>query len=202
MKPMKTTKTTKTTKTLALAAALTSVLAAPAAARQHAPDMDHAAHAAASGASRAGLPTMPGQDAYGAIGEIVRILRADPATDWSRVDLEALRQHLIDMNAVTLGARVARRDVAGGLEMQVTGEGRATDAIRRMTASHGRQLASHGLRAVSEPIPGGARFTVTAADASDAKLVAMIRGLGFIGIMTLGDHHMPHHLMIARGERH
>ena len=199
---MKTLKTTKTLAAAALAAALTSTLAMPAAAQQHGPGMDHAAHAAAGGTAASGLPTLPGQDAYGAIGEIVRLLRADPSTDWSKVDLEALRQHLIDMNAVTLGARVARREVAGGLEMEVTGEGRATDAIRRMTTSHGRQLAPLGLRATSEPIAGGARFTVTAADASDEKLVTMIRGMGFIGIMTLGDHHMPHHLMIAKGERH
>ena len=43
-------------------------------------------------------PPMPGQDAFGAIQEIVQILDADPKTDWSKVDLEALRQHLIDMD--------------------------------------------------------------------------------------------------------
>ena len=47
------------------------------------------------------VPTMPGQDAFGAIQEIVRILEADPKTDWSKVNLEALRQHLIDMKDVT-----------------------------------------------------------------------------------------------------
>ena len=36
-------------------------------------------------------PTMPGQDTFGAIQEIVRILEADPKTDWSKVNLEALR---------------------------------------------------------------------------------------------------------------
>ena len=41
-------------------------------------------------------PTMPGQDAFGAIQEIVQILEADPKTDWSKVELEGLRQHLID----------------------------------------------------------------------------------------------------------
>src|ERR1700746_480633 len=49
-------------------------------------------------------PTMPGQDAFGAIQEIVQILDADPKTDWSKVDLEALRQHLIDMNEAKLRA--------------------------------------------------------------------------------------------------
>jgi hypothetical protein len=54
------------------------------------------------------IPTMPGQAAFGAIQEIVRLLEADPNTDWSKVDLEALRQHLIDMNDVTLKANARR----------------------------------------------------------------------------------------------
>ncbi len=187
-----------------VATALASSLAAPASAQQpmpqHTPGMDHAAHAAA--ARGGALPTMPGQDAYGAIAEVVRLLEADSTTDWSRVDLERLRQHLIDMNELTLRSRVVQRAVPGGVEMVVTGEGRAADAIRRMTASHGAQLARYGMRAESRPIEAGARFTVVAADPSDAKLVAKLRALGFIGIMTTGDHHMPHHLAMARGASH
>ncbi|WP_419694904.1 hypothetical protein ACN2CC_32530 [Mesorhizobium muleiense] len=62
-----------------------------------------------------GTPTMPGQDAFGAIQEIVRMLEADPETDWSKIDLEALRQHLIDMNEVTLKADAAATPIEGGL---------------------------------------------------------------------------------------
>lgn len=51
-----------------------------------------------------GQPTSPGQDAFGAIQEIVSILDLDPNTDWSKVDIAALREHLIDMNEVTLHA--------------------------------------------------------------------------------------------------
>ena len=75
---------------------------------------------------------MPGQDAFGAIQEIVQILDADPKTDWSKVNLEALRQHLIDMNVVTLKADAAARPVDGGLEIAVTGSGRTLAAIQRM----------------------------------------------------------------------
>ena len=53
-------------------------------------------------------PTLPGQDAFGALQEIVSILEADPHTDWSKVNLEALREHLIDMNEVTLRADAVR----------------------------------------------------------------------------------------------
>jgi hypothetical protein len=61
-------------------------------------------------------PTLPGQDAFEAIQEIVRILEANPKTDWSKVDLEALRQHLIDMNEVTLKSDEAAKPIAGGIK--------------------------------------------------------------------------------------
>jgi hypothetical protein len=61
----------------------------------------HGGHTTRTGMA---APIMPGQDAFGAIQEIVRILEADPNTDWTQFNLQALRQHLIDMNAVTLKA--------------------------------------------------------------------------------------------------
>jgi hypothetical protein len=44
------------------------------------------------------VPQLSGQDAFGAIQEIVGMLEADPATDGSKVDIDALRDHLLDMN--------------------------------------------------------------------------------------------------------
>jgi hypothetical protein len=160
--------------------------------------VDHAAHHP-TGRVGTAMPTLAGQDAYGAIAEIVRILEADSTTDWSKVDIEALRQHLIDMSEVTLRSAVVQRPIEGGLEVEVTGQGRTRDAIRAMTSAHARELASYGIVARSDSIPGGARFTVVARDAGDARLVAKIRGLGFIGLMTVGDHHAAHHLALARG---
>jgi hypothetical protein len=149
----------------------------------------------------AGAPTLPGQDAFGAIAEIVRILDADTQTDWSRVDLERLRQHLIDMNEVVLHATVSASPVDAGLAMDVTGAARTEQAIRGMVVPHAAELAAMpGLAAKTEPIPGGIRLTVTARDAHDAKAVARVRGLGFIGLLTLGAHHQPHHLAMARGQ--
>ena len=52
----------------------------------------------------------------------------------------------------------------------------------------------------TEPIPGGLRLTVTARDAEDARTVARIRGLGFVGLLVQGGHHGPHHLAMAKGE--
>lgn len=151
--------------------------------------------------SAAGEPTLPGQDAFGAISEIVRILDADPNTDWDKVDLERLRQHLIDMNEVVLRAQVKASAVAGGLGMEVTGTGRTEQAIRAMVVPHAAELDQMpGLAATVDPIPGGVRLTVTARDSADARTVTRVRGLGFIGLLTLGAHHQPHHLAMARGE--
>ena len=85
-------------------------------------------------------PTMPGQDAFGAIQEIVRILEADPKTDWSKVNLEALRQHLIDMNEVTLKADAVTKPIDGGMEVTVTGTERTVEAIQRMVPAQAHQV--------------------------------------------------------------
>jgi hypothetical protein len=147
------------------------------------------------------VPTLPGQDAFGAIQEVVRILEADPATDWSKVNLERLRQHLIDMNEVTLRSEVKSDAVPGGLAMDVTGTGRTEQAILRMLVPHAAELSRMPeWSAQTDPIQGGLRLTVTAKNPDDAKTVARIRGLGFIGLLTEGIHHQPHHLAMAKGE--
>jgi hypothetical protein len=144
------------------------------------------------------VPTMPGQAAFGAIQEIVRLLEADPNTDWSKVDLEPLRQHLIDMNDVTLKANASAKPVDGGLEIAVTGEGRTIAAIQRMVPAHAEELdRMNGWSAKTELLPDGVLLTVTA---SDPKEIQHIRGLGFIGLLVSGSHHQPHHLGMAKGE--
>ena len=146
-------------------------------------------------------PVLPGQDAFGAIAEIVRLLEADPATDWSRVDLERLRQHLIDMNEVVLRATVRSRPDPAGLAMDITGAPRTERAIRAMVAPHALELDGMSeWTARTKQIPGGLRLTVTARAPEDAKTVARIRGLGFVGLLVQGGHHGPHHLAMARGE--
>ena len=148
-------------------------------------------------------PTAGGQYAFATISEIVKILKADATTDWSKVNLEALRQHLIDMDDVTMRANVVSRNVAGGLQMDITGTGRTAAAIKRMVKSHAHVLEEHTpYQPVLKDIAGGVRLTVTAKDTSSASTVVMIRGLGFAGIMVEGDHHAEHHLMMARGMSH
>lgn len=160
-----------------------------------------APHGHSMGHPGPGVPVLPGQDAFGAIQEIVRILEADPATDWTKVNLERLRQHLIDMNEVTLRAVVKAEPVPAGLRMDITGTGRTEQAIRTMVGPHTHELNQmQEWSAKAEVIPGGLRLTVVATDPADAKTVARIRGLGFIGLLVQGAHHQPHHLAMARGE--
>ncbi len=158
---------------------------------QHTPGMQHPA---------AAVPKEGGQSALTAIAEIVKMLDADPRTDWSKVNIEALRQHLIDMDEVTMRAAVRTESVDGGAAFVVTGSGRTLEAIRRMTRSRAQTGdTSGGVRMSVAEVPGGVRFTAVAANPSDARAVARIRGLGFIGVVALGDHHAPHHLGIANG---
>ena len=56
-----------------------------------------------------------------------------------------------------------------------------------------------GLTWVTQEIAEGVTVTVTSTTPGDVKSVARIRGLGFIGLMTVGEHHTRHHLGVARG---
>jgi hypothetical protein len=152
----------------------------------------HGQQSAATGTS-----TMPGQDAFGTIQEIVQILQSDPKTDWSKVNIDGLRQHLIDMNEVTLHAAAAQRVIDNGVEITVTGEGRALEAIKRMVPAHVNELHEIGWSAKSEDLSNGVKLTVLA---SEAQPLTKLKALGFMGIMVQGGHHQPHHLMMARGQ--
>ena len=166
----------------------------------HGMQMDGAAMPASppTGAAAPMVPTEPGQGAFGALQQIVQILEADPHTDWSKVNLDALREHLIDMDRVTLDAHARVRHIPGGNRIDVTGTGRTLAAIRRLVPEEAMHLnGMHGWRLVAVRTRDGVILTVTT---SDPKQVAMIRGLGFAGILASGDFHPRHHLEIARGE--
>lgn len=167
-------------RTLSLALA---VLAAPASFAQH----HHGG---------AGAPTEAGQSAFAAITEIVAILEADPATDWSKVSIDALRRHLADMDNVVLHATAIAEPVPGGARFTVTGEGRVADSIRRMAPAQAAMIdGMNGWKVRAELRSNGALVTVTGAPADEAR----IRGLGYFGLLTMGSHHQPHHLMMAKG---
>jgi hypothetical protein len=163
------------------------------AAERHA--MNHAGQHEMQGPG-AGL-VEPGQGAFGAIAEIVALLEADPETDWRRVDIEALRAHLIDMNALTLGAMAETVMQDDRVVFRVTGEGAALRAIRAMVPAHAAALSEAGnWRAAAIETERGVELTVAP---RDRRELAKIAALGFIGVMATGAHHQAHHLAIAMG---
>ena len=177
-------------------AALLAALIMASAAWAQSANMEHGAvHSAHHDAA---LPTEPGQGAFAAIAEIVALLEADPETDWSKVDIGALREHLVEMNELTLNAVAREEPVPGGLRIVVTGEGRTLRAIRAMVPAHAVELAKiEGWRAEAAAGPADAVLTVTSAD---PRQEARIRALGFFGLMATGAHHQAHHWAIATGQ--
>jgi hypothetical protein len=175
---------------------LTAPLAGLAQSPGHQPGMDHSAHRMHMPAGVA-MPTQPGQSAFAAIEEITALLEADPATDWTKVDIEGLRQHLIDMHRVTLLAKVASARVAQGMRYTVTGGGAVKDSIRRMVRNHAASMdGAGGWRQRTSDHAEGIVLTVTVADPGD---LPKLKALGFIGLLARGMHHQEHHLAMARG---
>jgi hypothetical protein len=177
-----------------------ALLAASAAWAQSATTHDRAEQSATHARMHpaASLPTEAGQGAFAAIAEIVLLLQADPETDWSQVDIGALREHLVDMNELTLNAIAREEPIPGGLQIEVIGDGRTLRAIRNMVPAHAAELAKvEGWQAEAATREDGARLIVTS---TDPRQEAQIRGLGFFGLMATGAHHQTHHWAMATGQ--
>jgi len=176
------------------------VAASPVAQHAQMHGMNHA------GMSGMAMPDEPnglhegGQSAFAAIAEATRSLETDPATDWSKVDIDALRQHLVDMDNVTVRADVSTTPIPGGARFDVTSaEPRVRESIDRMTHLHAGMANQEGAyRYAVQELPAGVAVTVLGKTDADA---AKIRGLGFFGLLTEGVHHQRHHMMLARGEQ-
>ncbi len=151
-----------------------------------------------------GMSTMPliaaGNDAFTAIQEVVAKLLADPDTDWQRVNLEALRQHLVDMHNFVINVEVAtQKAIDSGVEFSVkpTTPG-AAGSLERLFSAHPAVLKQEtGWNMVVMKDKGGAYTArVTSPDPGEAM---KIRALGYIGIVAMGKHHQMHHWQMATG---
>jgi len=170
-----------------------AAFAAPVYAAEH----EHQHHDAAPTATPL---TAPGNDAFEAIQEVVQKLLADPKTDWTRINLEPLRQHLVDMHNFTLNVEVsAQKPIDGGVEFTVksTTPGAAA-SLERLFSAHPailKQESGWDMTATMNK-DGGYTARVTGAKPEDA---AKIRGLGYIGLVAFGQHHQAHHWQMATG---
>ena len=143
--------------------------------------------------------TEPGNDIFGTIQEVIHKLEADPNTDWSKVNLEALRQHLLDMKAFTEEVKViSQQPIKNGVEIHVEPEtDRASGALQRLFKMHPAMLKKEmgwDMTAKQED-----KQWVIQCTTSKKSEVAKIRGLGYIGLLAEGAHHQMHHWMIATG---
>ena len=84
-----------------------------------------------------------------------------------------------------------------GIEINVTGEGRTLEAIKRMVPAHVNELREIGWNAKSDELPNGVTLTVMA---SETQPLTKLRALGFMGVMVQGSHHQHHHLLMAMGK--
>ena len=136
-----------------------------------------------------------GATVFVTIQRVVRQLQVDPGTNWDEVDIAALRQHLVDMEMLSLYAQASMRTLDQGAEFSVTGDGRTLQAIQRMVPTHAAQIQTElGWRVQAEATDSGVNLRVESDQPGDA---AMIQALGFLGFMTLGEHHELHHLTMA-----
>ena len=145
------------------------------------------------------MPTQSSQSAFAAIQEIVGILEADPATDWSKVNIEALRKHLIDMDNVTLRAEVKSEPIEGGMHFIVSGVGPVKESIQRMIMAHAETMNGVGDWTFPGSETDSGAILMVGVPAQDAE---KLNGMGFIGVMARGTHHQEHHMMIALGSAH
>lgn len=163
----------------------------------HKEGMDHSAHSQNT-PTNVPILTEPGQGAFAALSEVVRVLEADPATDWSLVDLAGLRVHLVDMDRLVSDAVVTETELPNGLSSLATGDAETIATLRRMVPAHAAQLAQdERWTVVAVETDKGMELRVTS---HDPAVAARIKGLGFFGLMASQDHHREHHLMMALGK--
>ncbi len=143
--------------------------------------------------------SLPGNDIFGAIQEVVAKLEADPSTNWSNIDLESLRQHLLDMKAFTEEVSViSKKPYENGVEIKVQPETkRAENSLKRVFNMHPAMLKKEkGWDMITKEDDG--KWTIIVTTTKTAE-VEKIRALGYIGILSEGAHHQLHHWMIATG---
>jgi len=150
-------------------------------------------------ASSAVLPTEAGNDAFGTIQEVMTLLLNDPSTDWSKVNLEALRLHLLDMEDMTKNIEVVSqtRIKKGMIAIVKATTERSSNALKRIFMAHPQVLKSESGFDMQVEF-SGAQYTLTTTTDKRAD-VDKIRGLGYIGLMAYGNHHQAHHLSMAKG---
>ncbi len=147
------------------------------------------------------LPWTPhesGQSIFGAISEINEIAEREDI-NWANVDMDALWEHLKDMNSLMIYTSVEKQELSNGLVMNVTGDEKSTRAMDEMIPAHSNFLMSvrPNWDISFRKIEKGYSIRVVSEDNNETL---KIKALGFSGFMVQNDHHGAHHLGIALGQ--
>jgi hypothetical protein len=190
---------------------LAFAFAIPVHSRQHvhdgaepAPAMSCPAHASKNAHEREASETQsdrllePGQAIFGALSEALERLEADPATDWTRVDLDALREHLVQMDLLFGEARVSREPLPDGMRFVVRGRDEVLEAASAIGPMHAQMLRA-SVPSWQIRVERSAEGVVFEVRSSELAQQVKIRALGFAGLLTLGAHHADHHWHMATG---
>jgi len=143
--------------------------------------------------------TETGNAIFATLQEVVNQMLLDDDTEWEKVDLESLRQHLIDMENFTVNVQViSKTNIEQGVQIIIEPSTiQAAGSLDRALSAHPAMLEQEtGWRMISEKSGNNYRLEITSTNPED---VIKIRALGYIGIMTMGSHHQPHHWAMASG---
>jgi len=141
--------------------------------------------------------TEAGNDVFGTIQEVISKLNADPTTDWSNVNIEALRSHLVDMYEMMINV-ISQEPIKNGLSVKLEAIGsRAFQALKRVLSAHPMMLEQESGWKMDVVMANGLYY-ITATTTNPSE-VDKIRGLGYVGLMAYGNHHQPHHWAMAKG---
>lgn len=147
------------------------------------------------------LPTEGGQAAFAALIEIVAMLEQDKDTDWNKVDIDSLREHLLDMDKLILDTNANTSVIADDqIQFQITGSTTSVPSIHRMVPAHARYIAqTRDIQIETQLNENGATVNIFTNDALQSNT---LEALGFYGFMALDSHHQLHHYQMAIGQQH
>ena len=184
---------------LSLSIVATIIVIPMASAHMHHANMNHAAMMGRNTAPTQVVLTESGTDPFATLQEVITALEANPDTNWEKVNIEALRLHLVEMQDMTINVDVKQQYIDNGFQAVVTPTtNRAVKSLTRVLSGHPMQMkAETGWDMQVQNNNSVFTLTVTT---NNTKDVAKIRGLGYIGVMAYGNHHQPHHWAIASGD--
>jgi hypothetical protein len=144
--------------------------------------------------------TQAGNDIFATIQEVIIKLNNNPDTDWSKVDIEALRQHLLDMNDMAVNVEILnQKPLINGLRIALQGTtARAEKTLVRVFKAHPMHLKREtGWDMQVERY--GKQFIVTTTTEKPGQTQKII-ALSYIGLMAYGKHHQVHHWGMSTGQ--